>query len=577
MVDRSLRGVGRCGLALGRLESGGYRIDVVRRLTPIALIGLTGAVSLATIVFPAGNGAGVELRQIASLPGATSAAAVPGDPTALAIATRSGVIRLLRGGTLTPALDDVSRGVGATGRVLSLAFAPDYPLSGLYYVYAVDRNGALAIWQRHVPGGARHAEPRGRGVLSFTSERPVTAGQIAFGPDGLLWIGTPDPSGREAQRTGSLLGKLLRIDPGPSRDGASFTVPRDQAGVTPDALPTIFARGLKDPRSFSFDAATGALTLVDDDELNRVNVSDVRGANFEWSCGSATPCGGSFLRPSIHRHGLIAAVQAPDEFGDGTIIATASELRRVLPGPDGTRATSKHLLALDDARALVANANGGIFVIDGRGTVSQVVRAGTRSDRPIARIRVSDVRAAPGSTVALDGARSSGASLRYAWDTDGDGSAEGTRSSIHVHVTARPRTITLTIDDGDHTSRRSVVLPARSTAPLDLQAPSVVLRAIRTGARRVRVAIRSSEGGRTRVWATISRQQAAAVGITSTRLRVEVVSRTVLLAQGRHAVELVLPARVARAHGARVTISARVVDAAGNAARRRVLLAGARP
>ncbi len=544
---------------------------MLRRLSPIALIIVTGLVSLAAMLYPSGGASPIRLVEVARLDGAVAATAVPGDPTRVAIATRRGAIDVLQGSRLVP-LDDVSRGLGSSGRVLSLAFAPDYVSSGLFYVYAVDAKGRLALWQRHVPAGRARAERRGRRVLAITVPATVAAGQIAFGPDGLLWIGTPDPSGASAQDRASPLGKLLRIDPSPSRDGAPFTIPRDQTSITPGTLPEVFARGLREPRAFTFASATGALSLVDHNELNRIDASIARGANFEWACNPETPCGGSFIRPSLLLDGPVGAVESPPEIGSGTLVATPTTLLLAAPAPDGTPTDFRRLRGLEGARALVANANGEAFVIDGQGAISRLERRSDAAARPVATIRLSPEHPVAGDSVTLDGRTSAidGASLRYAWDTDGDGEPEGTRPTFRLKLTSRPRLIALTVDDGRHTSRRVIVLPLGAARPLDLTAPVIAVRVRAPETHILRVTIRSNEPALWRVWAAVSGAQAGELGLASRSPHVELAARALRAGAGRRSIVLMLPARLRKLGGRRIVVSARAVDPAGNAARTRV-------
>jgi glucose/arabinose dehydrogenase len=91
-------------------------------------------------------------------------------------------------------------------------------------------------------------------------------GQLAFGPDGFLYIGLGDGGnagdpGNRAQNLGTLLGKVVRIDV----DGAAtYTIPTTNPfRTTPGALPEIWAYGLRNPWRFSFDRQTGDLFIAD--------------------------------------------------------------------------------------------------------------------------------------------------------------------------------------------------------------------------------------------------------------------------------------------------------------------------
>jgi hypothetical protein len=137
-------------------------------------------------------------------------------------------------------------------------------------------------------------------------------GTIAFGPDGMLWLGTGDGGGsndqyRHAQDLSSPLGKLIRINP--KRSGTrSYTVPADNPYGT-----VVWARGLRNPFRWSFDRKTGDLVIGDVGQDAREEVDWLprsgglgRAANFGWACeeGLATgpnpddcPLGAGYVAP----------------------------------------------------------------------------------------------------------------------------------------------------------------------------------------------------------------------------------------------------------------------------------------
>jgi hypothetical protein len=127
------------------------------------------------------------------------------------------------------------------------------------------------------------------------SESNHNGGLLLFGPGGHLYIGTGDGGGGgdrhgargNAQNLGSLLGKILRIDPLPS-GGRAYSVPRSNpfAG-RPGARGEIYSYGLRNPWRFSFDRLTGDLSIGDVgqdlvEEVDFVGRGRGRGANFGW-------------------------------------------------------------------------------------------------------------------------------------------------------------------------------------------------------------------------------------------------------------------------------------------------------
>ncbi len=138
----------------------------------------------------------------------------------------------------------------------------------------------------------------------LTVEQPFSnhnGGELAFGPDGLLYIGLGDGgSANDPNRTSldpsSRLGKILRIDP-LATPTDPFAVPDDNPFVGIDgADPTIWSLGLRNPWKFSFDSLTGDLWIADVgqgrfEEIDMAPAVDGRdagrGVSFGWSAFEA--------------------------------------------------------------------------------------------------------------------------------------------------------------------------------------------------------------------------------------------------------------------------------------------------
>ena len=123
-------------------------------------------------------------------------------------------------------------------------------------------------------------------------------GQLAFGPDGFLYIGTGDGGsggdpGNRAQSLTTLLGKILRID---VDGGTPYAIPPDNPfSSTASALPEIWAYGLRNPWRFSFDRATGDLLIADVgqnafEEINFQPAQSSGGENYGWRLMEASHC-----------------------------------------------------------------------------------------------------------------------------------------------------------------------------------------------------------------------------------------------------------------------------------------------
>jgi glucose/arabinose dehydrogenase len=223
----------------------------------------------------------------------------PGNSTDLYVVDRTGKVEIVRNGKKLPTpFLDISPKVSANVEqgFLSIAFAPDYQSSGLFYAYytGLDGNQNVVEFKRSADNPDIADQGSEREVLKMADFAPNhNGGLLLFGTDRHLYIGTGDGGGagdphRNAQNLGSLLGKILRIDPGRSGN-QPYTVPADNpfAGRA-GARPEIYSYGLRNPWRFSFDSATNALYIGDVgqdkwEEVDAVPSGKGAGANFGWS------------------------------------------------------------------------------------------------------------------------------------------------------------------------------------------------------------------------------------------------------------------------------------------------------
>jgi len=250
--------------------------------------------------------ASVKLTKVGTFSSPDYVAQPPGERRRLFVLEQGGRIRVVRDGRVlrTPFLDISSQVVsGGEQGLLGLAFAPDYARSGRFYVDYTDRNGDTRIVEYRRGSSPDRANPRSARQLLFQDqpESNHNGGQLAFGPDGLLYIGLGDGGGGDdqhgpignGQNLDTLLGKILRIDPRPS-GGRPFGIPADNPFVgRRGAKPAIYAWGLRNPWRFSFDRATGDLTIGDvgQDHVEEVDFrakGTGRGANFGWRAWEGT-------------------------------------------------------------------------------------------------------------------------------------------------------------------------------------------------------------------------------------------------------------------------------------------------
>ena len=154
--------------------------------------------------------------------------------------------------------------------LLGLAFHPDFETNGEFFVHYSDTSGDTVVAQYTVSADDPNVADASSAEILMTHPQPYSnhnGGQIAFGPDGYLYIGLGDggsqgdPENR-AQDPDVLLGKILRIDV----DGEEpYGIPADNPANTtnPELAPEVWALGLRNPWRFSFDRVTGDLYIAD--------------------------------------------------------------------------------------------------------------------------------------------------------------------------------------------------------------------------------------------------------------------------------------------------------------------------
>jgi glucose/arabinose dehydrogenase len=279
----------------------------------------------------------------------------------LFVVEQRGTIQILQAGVLRdePFLDisgqvrSPESGGGGEEGLLSVVFPPGFG-SGKdhFYVYYTRTDGDNQVSRFRIGEGPNQADPDSEEEI-LRIPHPGAAnhngGQLAFGPDGYLYIGTGDggvDSRADAQKLDSLLGKVLRIDveagfvPGPAGDHILYfplvfsdgsAAPDDRAYWIPPSNPyagnasyreEIWAAGLRNPWRFAFDRQTGDLFIGDvgqtsREEVNHQPASSSGGENYGWPiyegdhCFQSTSCDDSGLtRPvavySTHVQGSCA-------------------------------------------------------------------------------------------------------------------------------------------------------------------------------------------------------------------------------------------------------------------------------
>ena len=260
------------------------------------LLAIVAAAVALTAASPATAGTGLELRQVGSFDAPVFVEDAPQKPKLLFVVEQRGTIAVVRNGRKLgqPFLDIRDRvQLSSEEGLLSIAFDPEYERNRRFFVYYVNRESNIQVDSfKRKRGSPTRADPRSRRtliVIPHPGQTNHNGGQLQFGDDDMLYIGTGDGGGAgdpsdNAQNPDSLLGKLLRIDP---RRKRGYESPESNPFVGGPGADEVYALGLRNPFRFSFDSGGGGLAIGDVgqnawEEIDFLRAANARGANFGW-------------------------------------------------------------------------------------------------------------------------------------------------------------------------------------------------------------------------------------------------------------------------------------------------------
>jgi glucose/arabinose dehydrogenase len=287
----------------------------------------------------------VRLVQVGRFDQPVDVTGAPGDPSRVFVVQRAGQVMLLLKGHVQPQPfleigSSVASEGGAEQGLLGLAFPSDYSKTGLFYVdYTTAGNNIKVVQYRRSASNANLADPASARVVLTIDHHKYTnhnGGQLAFGPDGDLYIGVGDGGSEDdpennGQNTDTLLAKILRIDPSPN---GGYSIPPTNPFVgQPGRRAEIWAYGLRNPWRFSFDRSTGALIIGDvgqdlQEEVDFAPAGTGAGANYGWSVWE----GDRRNKPGTAPHAVFPVLIARHSAGYCAIIGGYVVRDRSLPG-----------------------------------------------------------------------------------------------------------------------------------------------------------------------------------------------------------------------------------------------------
>jgi glucose/arabinose dehydrogenase len=233
---------------------------------------------------------------------ATPIGIVGGDAGRLYVIEQDGrVVAVEPNGALREVVDLSDRTAASGERgLLGLALHPGWPDVRRAHVHYTDLDGNTVLSELTSTGGeAPTLDPASERVLLRVPQPAANhnGGQLAFGPDGFLYLalgdggGGGDPFGN-GQNPATLLAAILRID---VDAGDPYAIPPDNPFAGGGGAPEVYVYGLRNPWRFSFDRATGDLWIGDVgqnawEEVDRLDAGAIAGANLGWNVTEGAHC-----------------------------------------------------------------------------------------------------------------------------------------------------------------------------------------------------------------------------------------------------------------------------------------------
>ena len=184
--------------------------------------------------------------------------------------------------------------------LLGMALHPKFMDNGKFYVNYVNRKGNTIISSFTCDRQSLMAKSSSEEIILNISQ-PYSnhnGGQLAFGPDGFLYVGLgdggyagdPDENGQNIE---TLLGTILRLN---IDKGNPYSIPLDNPFYGHvNVREEIFCNGLRNPWRFSFDGKNGDIYIGDVgqsswEEINYISSNDFSGKNFGWNLMEGSYC-----------------------------------------------------------------------------------------------------------------------------------------------------------------------------------------------------------------------------------------------------------------------------------------------
>lgn len=281
-------------------------------LVPVLLALLAIVSPRANAALPAGF---VDITMAGNITNGSCLAVAPDGR--IFVGQQNGVVRIIKNGAPlpTPFVAITVNSAGMERGLLGLTIDPGFQSNGFVYVHYTTNGTSPNVVQRisRFTASGDIAAPGSEVMLIESDPTPSDeelGGGLAFGPDGMLYVGIGDAEvASSAQVTNSLWGKVLRI----RNDG---TIPADNPFFAQNTgkYRSVWAVGFRNPYMFSFDGSgrlfvndVGSVGAAAREEINHV----VAGANYGWptcegNCAVPNPALRNSVYHFLHTNGFNA-------------------------------------------------------------------------------------------------------------------------------------------------------------------------------------------------------------------------------------------------------------------------------
>ena len=251
---------------------------------------------------------------------------IASDPSKIFVVERKGTVAIVENGSRVKRdLLDIENILSPqeNAGLSSIAFPPNYPKSKELYVTYTDKQGDTIVGRFPTKAGQTADEDSLIVVLKVVQPHPhAHRSAITFADENTLLIGIGDAPHKPgatslAQNPNSLFGKVLRIG---LADPTRYTIPSDNPFTKrTDAAEEVWALGVQNPLSLSFDPTSKRIMLIDSGrEIQELDLVE-RGKNYGWNiaegrkCVTGT-CDLSRFTPPVHSYSAEAGSTAVGGF-----------------------------------------------------------------------------------------------------------------------------------------------------------------------------------------------------------------------------------------------------------------------